>query len=210
MRWRSCAFWPVARGAAQLEQLALAVDDARRLPDRSARASSSSGNLIASAPSRSALEARLARAQFVQALGDDREVGARHRVVEPHHDVAGLDAVAVAHAHFADDAAGRVLHLLDVGIDHDRARRDQRAGQLGGRRPSRRRRRPARRRSATPASMWRLDRSAAIPRSGCRLMTAAPGFRHDLERRAARLGALQHLGQHLVLRAECLHAALRS
>ena len=41
------------------------------------------------------------------------------RLVEPHDDVAGLDLVAVAHAHLADDAAGRVLHLLDVGIDDD-------------------------------------------------------------------------------------------
>src|SRR4029077_1345204 len=47
-----------------------------------------------------------------------------------------LDHVAVAHAHFADHTAGRVLHLLDVGIDDHRARRDQRAGNLHGRRPA--------------------------------------------------------------------------
>jgi hypothetical protein len=29
-----------------------------------------------------------------------------------------------------------MLHFLDVGFDHDRARRDHRAGQLGRRRPA--------------------------------------------------------------------------
>ena len=82
------------------------------------------------------LQPRRARPQSVQRLGDDGEVGLDHGLVEPHHDVAGLDDVAVAHAHLADHAAGRVLHLLDVGIDHDRARRDQRAGDLHRRGPA--------------------------------------------------------------------------
>ena len=43
------------------------------------------------------------------------------RVVELDEDVAGLDPVAVVHAELADHAAGRVLHLLDVGIDDDGA-----------------------------------------------------------------------------------------
>ena len=47
-----------------------------------------------------------------------------------------LTAVAVLDAKVADDAAGRVLHLLDVGIDDELARRDHRAGDLGRRRPA--------------------------------------------------------------------------
>ena len=64
--------------------------------------------------------------------------------------VAGLDEVAVMRAHLADHAAGRMLHLLDAGFDHDRSRRDQRARDLGGRCPAaeaarqQRRPRPAR------------------------------------------------------------------
>ena len=33
--------------------------------------------------------------------------------------------IAVVHAHFSDDAPGRVLHFLDVRIDNNRAGRDQ-------------------------------------------------------------------------------------
>ncbi len=72
------------------------------------------------------LDTRLPRPQAVERLVDDGEVGAHHGLVEPHHDIACLDQVAVAHAHFADHPAGRVLHLLDVGIDHHLPRRDQR------------------------------------------------------------------------------------
>ena len=43
---------------------------------------------------------------------------------------------AIVHAQFADDAAGRMLHLLNVLIDDDRALRDQRAGNLDCRRPA--------------------------------------------------------------------------
>ena len=70
----------------------------------------------------------LAGGEFGQRLGHDREIGARDGVVEPHQEVAGLYLVAVLHAQLADHAAGRVLDLLDVRFDDDRARRDQRAG----------------------------------------------------------------------------------
>ena len=81
-------------------------------------------------------EPRLARGELVEALGDDGQVGARDRIVEPHEDVAGLDAIAVAHTELADDAAGRVLHLLHVRIDDDGALRDERTGDLGRCRPT--------------------------------------------------------------------------
>ena len=124
-----------ARGAAQFEQLALAIDD------RGDVGIVGAGQQIGRELDRVgavalAFQPRLARVEFVEPLGDDGEIGARDRVVETHHDVALLDAVAVAHAELADDAAGRVLNLLDVGIDDDRARRDQRAGQRHGPRPA--------------------------------------------------------------------------
>ena len=82
------------------------------------------------------LEPRRPRPQPVEVLGDDREACLGDGVVEPHHHVAGLDEIAVMRAHFADHAAGRMLDFLDVGFDHDRSRRDQRAGDLRGRCPA--------------------------------------------------------------------------
>jgi len=82
------------------------------------------------------LEPRRPRPQPVERLVDDGEARLGDGVVEPHHDIAGLDQHAVAGADFADHAAGRVLHFLDVGIDDDGARRDQRARDLRGRGPA--------------------------------------------------------------------------
>ncbi|MEY9250897.1 hypothetical protein ABH990_001895 [Bradyrhizobium ottawaense] len=82
------------------------------------------------------LQARRTRLRGVEILGDDGKVGLGDGIVEPHHDIAGLDQVAVAGAHLADHAAGRMLHLLDVGFDHDLARRDQRARDQHGRGPA--------------------------------------------------------------------------
>ena len=65
-------------------------------------------------------------------MDDDREVGAGLGVVEPDDDVAGLHLIAVAHLQLGDDAAGRVLHLLDVGVDDELALRDHRAGEFAG------------------------------------------------------------------------------
>ena len=135
MRWRSCAFCPSRAVAAQLEQLAFVGEcngDGRVVGagEQHARERDRFG------PVTLGFEPRLARGELVEAFGDDGKVGARDRVVEPHEDIAGLDAIAVVHAELADDAAGRVLHLLDVGIDDDRARRDQRAGDLGRCRPA--------------------------------------------------------------------------
>ena len=86
--------------------------------------------------------ARAARRKLVQPLGDDREIGAGLGVVEPDDDIAGLHLIAVAHVQLGHDAAGRVLHLLDVGVDDELALRDHGAGEFAGRRPSRRCRRP--------------------------------------------------------------------
>ena len=81
-------------------------------------------------------EPRLARREFVEALGDDGEIGAGDGIVELYEHIACLDAVAVLHVELADDAAGRVLHFLHVGIDDDGAFGDERAGNLGRRRPA--------------------------------------------------------------------------
>src|SRR5262245_26204030 len=78
----------------------------------------------------------LARGQLVETLGDDRQVGARDRVVEADHDVARLDVVAAADAKLAHDPAGRMLHLLDAGIHHQHPRGDHRPGQLSRHRPT--------------------------------------------------------------------------
>src|SRR5215207_4262326 len=80
------------------------------------------------------LETGEPRLQLVQALHHDGEVCLSDSLVEPHDDVAGLDLVAVADPQLADDAAGRVLDLLDVRIDHDEARCDHGARKLGRRR----------------------------------------------------------------------------
>src|SRR6185295_5629784 len=82
------------------------------------------------------LETRLARRQLVQAFGDDGEVGAGDRIVKLHEDIAGFYAIAVLNVELANDAAGRMLDLLHVRIDDDRALRDERTGDLGRCRPA--------------------------------------------------------------------------
>src|SRR5829696_7070489 len=78
-------------------------------------------------------ETSLAGAQLSQALHQDGEIRLGDGLVEPHHHIARLYAIAVAHAQLADDAAGRVLNFLDVRIDHDEARCDDGAGKLSRR-----------------------------------------------------------------------------
>src|SRR6266705_3521146 len=77
-------------------------------------------------------QAALAGGQLVELRAHHAERRARHRIVEPHHNVAFLDDAAFAHQDIADDAAVRMLHLLDVRFDDDRARRDDGAGELAG------------------------------------------------------------------------------
>src|SRR5207237_9125787 len=83
-----------------------------------------------------ALKARAARVELVEAFLNDCQIGTRHGVVETHQNIALLDAVAVANIQLADNAAGRMLDLLDVGIDDDRALRNQRSGQRHGAGPA--------------------------------------------------------------------------
>ena len=72
-----------------------------------------------------------ARVEFGESLGDDRQIGPRHGLVEANENVACLHAVAVAGAYFADHAAGWMLHLLHVGIDDQRTLGDEGAGDFG-------------------------------------------------------------------------------
>ena len=81
-------------------------------------------------------ETRLSRGELVEAFGDDGKVRASDRIVELHEDSAGLDAIAVLNIELANDAAGRVLDLLHVRIDHDGALRDECTGDLGRCRPT--------------------------------------------------------------------------
>src|SRR5581483_296272 len=121
---------------ADLEQLALAIEDGgdRRIGFRAFHHVFGKGYAVGGVAL--AFKPRLARVQLVEALGDDGEVGAGHRVVEPDENVALLDAVAVAHAQFTDDAAGRVLDLLDVGVHHDLSWRDDSPRQRHGTGPA--------------------------------------------------------------------------
>src|SRR5262249_15478958 len=124
-----------AGGAAHLELLALAVHRLRHVGvvhalEQARREVDGVGAVALR------LLARLAGGALVARLDHDPEIGPGLGVVEGPEDIAGLDVIAVAHTQLADDAAGRVLHLLDVGIDHELPGRDHRAGELGGRRPA--------------------------------------------------------------------------
>jgi len=51
--------------------------------------------------------------------------------VDPPMVMVGLEREAIVHQQLANDAAGRVLNLLDVGVDDDHARGYDCAGDLG-------------------------------------------------------------------------------
>jgi hypothetical protein len=72
------------------------------------------------------LIARSPRRVFVKRLGYDRKIRACLCFIEPDHLIAGLDAIAVAYPHLADDAAGGVLNFLDIGIYDQKSPRDDR------------------------------------------------------------------------------------
>jgi hypothetical protein len=80
-------------------------------------------------------EPRLTGLQLVELRDQHGEVGAGHRLVELHQEVARFDGGAVLDEDLADDAARRVLDLLDVRVDGDLPRGDHRAGERGGRSP---------------------------------------------------------------------------
>ena len=79
---------------------------------------------------------RFPRHQLVELGAHDAERGLGHGIVEAQHDLPVLDHAALLDEDLADDAAGRMLHLLDVRLDDDGAGRDHGAGQLAGRRPA--------------------------------------------------------------------------
>src|SRR5262245_7672083 len=124
-------FLAVAGDAAQLEQLVFAEDHPIDIRIGGAR-----GNVRRKVEALLAvalpLEPRLPRSQFIETFHDDQQVGARHCLVEAHHHVAGLHPGALAHVEFADHAAGRVLHLLGVAVDHQRTGTNDGAGQCRG------------------------------------------------------------------------------
>jgi hypothetical protein len=74
--------------------------------------------------------------EFVELGSHHAEGRPGHRVVEPQHDLAIFHLPAFLDEDLADDAAGRMLHLLHVGLDDDRTRRNHGARQMGGRRPA--------------------------------------------------------------------------
>ena len=133
-------------------------------------------------PSLLGLKPRGPRQQAIEIFGDDREIGLGDGVIEPHHDIAGLDQIAVMRAQFADDAAGRMLDLLDAGFDHDRSRRDQRTRRFRPSTPSRRAhppaaRPPSGRRSNAAVSMSARPATCLLP-----LMVWHSAFADDLDR----------------------------
>jgi hypothetical protein len=79
--------------------------------------------------------AGLAGGEFVELLGDDGEVSAGLGVVEPHQHLP-VRTRTVLDQHLADHAAGRMLDLLDVAVDHQDALGDQGTRQVGGERPT--------------------------------------------------------------------------
>ncbi len=135
MRSLSCDFWPsraLRRSSNSLRSLSMAAATSGSF----ARASRVVGKATSLGSVALAREPGLACGHLVEALGDDGEIDSRDGLVKPQHDLAAANALAVAHQQLADDAASQVLHLLDVGVDHDRSRRDHRAGQFGGRGPA--------------------------------------------------------------------------
>ena len=124
MRSRSCAFWPCCASRRSSNSLRSPASDAARCRDRLRGARSrSAGNRSSSAPSRSASSRGCARASARRGSWSTmREIGRAVRLVEADQEVAGLDVRRRrGPADLADDAAGRVLHLLDVRFDHERA-----------------------------------------------------------------------------------------
>ena len=81
------------------------------------------------------LEPGPARQRLVERLRDDGEIRPKQGRVQAHQHVARMHGASVAHAQFADDAARGVLDLLDLRLDHEEARGDDRPRELDPRRP---------------------------------------------------------------------------
>ena len=77
-------------------------------------------------------QARLPGGQLVQRLRNDGQISPRLDVVEAKQDLPSLDLLAVADTQFTHHAASRVLHALDVAINHHLARGNDGARELRG------------------------------------------------------------------------------
>src|SRR5262249_53360409 len=120
------------RLSSQLEQLALAGDDAAdvALPDglhQQVLREFDRGPAVALG-----FEPAAARGELGQTLVDHGDIALRGGLGEQNEQVARLHVRAVANLELADDAAGRMLYLLDVGLHHQRSGCDDGAGELGG------------------------------------------------------------------------------
>ncbi len=76
------------------------------------------------------LEAGAPRGQLPQPFAHRGEIGLRFGRIEPQQQRTGFDTRAVTDQQVADHAAARMLHLLHVRLDHQRAERDHRAGHM--------------------------------------------------------------------------------
>src|SRR5262249_24920199 len=81
-------------------------------------------------------EPRLARRKLVDLHLHDAEIGADLRVVETDDDIAFRYRRALTDEDLSDHSAGRVLHALDIALDDDEARGDDRAAEHGVPRPA--------------------------------------------------------------------------
>ena len=80
-------------------------------------------------------EPRLHGQQAVFAEHEAAQLRLRRRVVEAHQRLPGLDQIAFAHEHVADDAAFEMLHLLVLAGGDERARGDDGTVERRQRRP---------------------------------------------------------------------------
>ncbi len=132
---RALAF---ARRTPRIEQPAFGGDDPLRL-GIVRPAGEICRNLQCVASVALGFEAPLATEKLIELAGDHLEIGARDGLVETDEQVALRNLVAFAHQDLADNAAGRMLHFLDVAIDDELARSDHRVRHGGGDQPERQR-----------------------------------------------------------------------
>ena len=61
---------------------------------------------------------RLAGCVLIERFDNDSQVGAGLGVIEAHEDISRVHPIGVPYSQFPDNPTGRMLHLLDAGIDH--------------------------------------------------------------------------------------------
>src|SRR5262249_9310356 len=119
---------PLTSLAARLEQSFFAEDRAGGAFPRSVARCVREGHALE--PVSFGEQSRFPRHVQIELRLDDPEARARQGVVEPHQDLTGLDLTAFPDEDLSDDAAGRVLHLFDAGLDHNSAAGNDCAGDL--------------------------------------------------------------------------------